>query len=474
MKRSSVHRPAGRRRGLALVGVVALVSLACTREANSPPALEGLNVLLVVLDTVGAEHVGFENPALHHTPNLDRLASEGVAFRRAYSPAPWTQPAVASLLTSQMPSTHGLISLFGVLDNEQWTLAELLRERGFETAGFISHRLLGARYGFAQGFDHYDEENIGGHRDITGATLTDAVIDWLDHRHGPAPFFVLAHYFDAHAVYHHHPEHDLTSGYEGLLRPGMDIWELRNKRSSLTAADVGYLVGLYDEEIAYTDFHVGRLLDHLRRLGLDETTLVIVVGDHGEEFMRHGWIGHTRTLYDELLHVPLVFRLPGVLAPREVDTPVSLIDVVPTVLALGDRPPTGVMWEGLSLWPLLDSEAQPGDAAAFERDLYAEVSFAPEFDRPRHLLEKAAYKTALRRGPLKLIHDLSSDRYELYDVSVDREELADLAGRDPEGSALRSRLLEWEATRGSEAAASSALSPSEQDLEQLRSLGYVE
>jgi arylsulfatase A-like enzyme len=448
-----------RRAGAALLGVVLWLVSSCARR-DAP------NFVLVALDTVGAEHLGYELDGARHTPNLDQLAGEGIVFRRAFSTAPWTQPSIASLFTSRMPSSHGVLRLRHVLSPEAETLAERLGDAGYETAGFVSHDLLQRRLGYAQGFGHWNQEHVGGHEAITSAELTDSAIDWLDARRGQSPFFLFVHYFDPHFVYQHHPAHDLTAGYAGPLEPGMDIWKLRNQRGQLTPEDLEYLVGLYREEIGFTDRHLGRLLRRLDTLGVAEDTVIVVVADHGEEFMRHGWIGHTRTLYDELLRVPLLVRLPGASPGREVRAPVSLLDVAPTLLELAGVP-ADPRADGISLVPFLTSDASPPS-----RDLYAEVSFeAP----PRDVHEEGTvFRTALIRGDLKLVHDLVTDRFSLYDRGVDPEELVDIADSHSDADSLRAALRAWEETRGSDSLGrAELLEPDDEELERLRALGYV-
>jgi arylsulfatase A-like enzyme len=441
-----------------MFGVALLLSSSCARR-------DGPNIVLIALDTVGAEHLGYEIEGAGHTPNLDRLAREGLTFRRAFSTAPWTQPSIASLFTSRMPSSHGVLRLRHVLSPEAETLAERLAEVGYETAGFVTHDLLQKKLGYAQGFEHWNQQHVGGHKAITSEGLTDSAIAWLDARGGGSPFFLFVHYFDPHFVYQHHPAHDLTAGYSGPLRPGMDIWALRNRRDQLTPEDLTYLVNLYREEIGFTDQHIGRLLRHLDTLGLEEDTVIVVVADHGEEFMRHGWIGHTRTLYDELLRVPLLIHHSGALVGREVPTSVSLLDVAPTLLELAGVPADPGA-QGTSLVPHLTGEAPPA------RDLHAEVSFeAPPRDKQE---EKTVFKTALIRGDLKLVHDLVTDEFTLFDRSVDPDELVDLAASHSDAEALQAALRAWEETRGSDSLGQAELlEPNDEELERLRALGYV-
>lgn len=445
--------------------------------AEEPAAdLRDANVLLIVIDTLGAEHVGAYAPGLDTTPRLDALAAGGVVFERAFAAAPWTQPSMAALLTGQYPSDTGVTGLGSPLPPEAHTLAEAMHAEGRTGYGVVSHLLLGKRFGWAQGMTELDESAVGGHSSISSPQVTDRALAMLS-RHvdlrGDQPFFMLAHYFDPHFDYLHHPEFDRTSGYEGRLRPGTGIGELRSVRHDLDAADVAYLVGLYREEVAFTDHHVGRLLDGLSGLGLTDDTLVIVTADHGEEFMRHGWLGHTLTLHDELVHVPMIWSLPGRLAPGRVATPVSLVDVMPT-LAAGLGLELESETAGVSLLPLL---TDAGGGTLEGRDLFAEVSFVasehwPSGDDRRHM----AFKTALMAGDTKLVHDVRGATWRAWDRGTDPLEMDDrYRDDDPALLTLRQRLTAWEQGRhaawGLQATPVSELD--DKTRERLKSLGYV-
>ena len=426
------------------------------------------NVVLVVVDTLGAEHVSCYGASDDTTPNLDRLASRGLRFERAYSTAPWTQPSIASLFTSTMPLRHGVRNLADRLHRGAKTLAEELRAAGLQTHGIVSHFLIDRNFGFAQGFQGYDARAVAGHDAITAAQVTDAALRWLE-QEAREPFFLFVHYFDPHFLYHHHAEFDRTEAYQGPLAPGMPIWDLRDMRPRLTAADVEYLVALYREEIAFTDHHLGRLLEFLERTGVDRRTLFVFTADHGEEFMRHGWIGHTRTLYDELLHVPLVLYQPGVVPPGVIAQPVSLLDVLPTVVDLLGIDAAGrEHWEGSSLAPLVRDPEQVRSGRA----IFAEVSFDPPFGDRERTAEKKAFHSALVLDGVKLIHDRLDDRWELYEHATDREELDDRWGDDPVRDAkLRRRLLDFEGSTARPERPGER--PNADELRRLRELGYA-
>jgi arylsulfatase A-like enzyme len=229
-------------------------------------------------------------------------------------------------------------------------------------------------------------------------------------------------------------------------------------------------VDLHHEEIAFTDEHIGRLLDGLDALGLRENTLVILTADHGEEFMERGWIGHTATLYDELVAVPLLMRLPGILPPGTVTDQVSLVDVLPTLVRDAPRRPAD--GTGRSLGPVLAGEHAPA------RDLYAEVTFwPPDTTLAIPTATNVVFKSALIAGDLKLVHDLRYERWELYDRASDPDEKRDLFGEGHAAEAgLVRRLADWEEPRraGWLRSNDDFPTPDPKTVERLRSLGYVQ
>jgi arylsulfatase A-like enzyme len=351
------------------------------------------NVLLVVVDTLRADHLGaygYERPT---SPNIDALASQGVLFSQVISQAPWTGASIASLLTGLYPSVHGFDvgvrwepapSSTGVmhpfrvqktLASHQATLAEVLRRSGYTTAGFASSVEASAIFGLAQGFDVYDDAHHGVSQAArrarrVGAETNRRVFRWLDA--GPVePFFLFVHYDDPRSPYRPPPGYadDFTASYEGALTPEEvpAIVESRGQAiTNLPEADLEYIVGLYDGEIRYVDTQVGRLLARLDELALSRELLVVLTSDHGEELLEHGSSSHGYTLYDEQLLVPLVMHWPGRLPVRRVEPQVRSIDVLPTILDLSGIDAGELPLQGSSLVSLIggDSEGAPQYAYA--------------------------------------------------------------------------------------------------------------
>jgi len=421
--------------------LAALIAAACAFGCARP---RPWNVVLVTLDTTRADRIGCYGDPTATTPNLDRLAAEGVRFARATSPAPMTLPAHTSILTGKYPPGHGVRDngLYA-LAQEQQTLAEILKAEGYATAAAIAGFPLVAAYGLDQGFDLYDDrlarprdrlfgpggqpqaQVFGHHR--RGALVNEVMLPWLE-RHAGGPFFAWLHYYDPH-----HPREPL---------PPYD---------QLHADDP------YAAEIAYADECLGAVLDRLQALGLWECTLIVVTADHGEGLGDHRESTHSYLVYEATQHVPLIVRAPDGRRGAVVDDPVSLVDIAPTVLdllGLEQRP----AMQGQSLVALLAGAPAPA------RPLYAET-LSPRLSHGWGELR------ALYQGRWKYIH---GPRPELYDLAADPGELANLVAAEP---ALAERLqAELASFLASHAAAGSAPAApiDEQSRQQLMALGYVD
>jgi len=443
-----------------LVYGILLVAMAAACSSESPEPSRP-NVVMIVLDTTRHDHLGSYGHSRDTSPAIDAFASDAIRFDRAYATAPWTKPTVASMFTGLYPSRHGLQIMEAALPDGLVTLAELLGERGYATAGVISHVLLDPRHGFAQGFDEYVEvvDAEDPHESISTGRVTDAALEILSGRDSGRPLFLFVHYFDPHYNYKRHPEYGFAPAQSGRLRGDESIYDLYELMPDMTPEEIEFIEAVYDEEIRHMDDGVGRLLGALEEtLGLDDT-LVVLAADHGEEFMTHGNIGHTITLYEDVMRVPLIVRPPGHQAGKTVvHTPVSLVSIVPTVLDLVGLDIEGLVTQGRPLISALDS----GDAPDQGSVIFCET------DEQRN-------KRAVIVGRDKLIRDEESGRIELYDIVADPDELEDLSkhrpGRVTELLVVLDQTIVW-AARGSIAADEVTLT--DEQREQLRSLGYVD
>ncbi|MBW2290118.1 MAG: sulfatase, partial [Deltaproteobacteria bacterium] len=389
------------------VCLAALLAVGCGAEPRPP------NFLFILVDTLRTDHLSAYGYERETSPALSRLVAGGVRFDRAYAAAPWTKPSVASMFTGQYPHRHGVNFVLDALPPEAVTVAERLSEAGYSTAGTVSHIFVAGKNGLDQGFDHYDSAEAGGHSHISTTGVTRRAIKLLE-GFGTDPFFLFVHYFDPHYEYRRHPEFGFAPESVGRLRGGEDIHDLRAMGADLSPEEVRFLRDVYDEEVRFTDDGIGVLLASLEAQGLADDTIVIVAADHGEEFFERGWLGHTRTVHEEVIRVPLVVRVPGDPGPgRVVTTPISLASLAPTILDFAGIVAPDGNFQVASLRPLLEGvdDAEPASVRS-------EVRYVV-LNRSNPQAEKAAFKYALIRDRYKLIKDFQAKRFELYDLFED-------------------------------------------------------
>ncbi len=449
---------------LILIASLAIFAGSCQRQVQIPN-LKDLNVLLIVVDTLGAKHLEAYNRELKNAPNITRLADEGVLFEQAYSAAPWTKPAISSIFTGKLPSQHNVRGIDDNLLDDQLTIAEIFKERGYKTAGRVSHTFISAKKGFSQGFDSYNVVPFKGnvHDVITSQEVTAEGLDWLKEQQAKKDgknFFMFLHYFDPHYTYQHHQEFDRSSHYKGPLTSGMYIRKLRELIPTLTPADIEYLVNLYHEEIAYTDFYIGKVLDYLKESGLADNTVVILTADHGEEFLEHGDIGHTVTLYDELVRVPLIISLPKYLRPHVVKENVSTMDILPTLMSL-DPVKLEYGFSGISLLDALTGK----QALSPIRDIKFEVDYQAGIQ---------AFKAGVKQDEFKLIHDKETKAWELHNLAVDPAELNNQKEVYPgDFERIKPSLQNFMDSQGATNGTRTEEQRTPEEIKQLKTLGYM-
>ncbi len=436
-----------------------LLALACA------PAGRPRGVILISIDTLRADHLGcygYERPT---TPALDRLAAEGVRFARATAPSPWTIPSHASMLTGLLPPGHGMLDFDRQLPPEVRNLGEILKGHGFESAAFININYLLPASGLTRGFDRvvYHPTRGEGGVQTRSAPRAVATVEEALARSDERPFFWFVHTFDVHTDYRPDAAHR-----EAFVRPydgGLDgstktLNRVRQGELAASAEDIAHARDLYDAGIRQLDDVLGGLFAFLEETGLADETLVVVTSDHGEEFLEHGSVLHGRTLYDEVIRVPLLIRGPGVPRGRVVEQPVQLVDVVPTLLALLGLPPAPDL-DGRDLSRLWSAGGGPAPEA-----VVAEAAPWKLWTGSR------AHFVSVTLGDHKLIHELESGESRLFDLARDPGERHDLAAEQPERVA--ELLAEVEAYRARERAAAGERPLSEEQIEQLRALGYAQ
>jgi arylsulfatase A-like enzyme len=445
-----------------------------------------LNVLVITIDTLRADHLGCYGYARPTSPRLDSFAADAVLFEKVFCQSPETLPSHTSIFTGMYPRTHKAISHESVVDKKITTLAEVLDGRGYATGAIISSHVLDAKYGLDQGFKTYEaihymfsdrkrEEMNQREEDPT----TDEALAWL-RTNKEARFFLWIHWFHPHRPYSPPPRYrEIFAGnYSGPAAEDQNDWTMKawREQTALPPEDIAYMRGLYDGEVAFTDVQVGRVLDELASLGVAKNTLVVVTADHGEILYEHEfYFGHDIALYDECTMIPLIMRIPGVKAVhRRIGNLVQSIDILPTILgALGIAGPSEI--EGKSLLPLIEGAAGAGDQYAF-----SETFPFPEKCPPRHAVRTAGAKLIWREERSGAI----SKQY--YDLAADPGETKNLAAGPPttvaapagiqgpgEAARLDGLLADWIRSGGLHPAPIPSAAESGR-YKILKSLGYVD
>jgi arylsulfatase A-like enzyme len=386
-----------------------------TREVGAPvPGRPVKNVVLYLIDTLRADKLQPFNPRSRvRTPGLARFVEQAAVMIGAHTQENWTKPSVATLLSSLYPWQHNAVTTEAVVPAAVRMLPELLGERGFYTGAFIANGYVSDRFGFRQGWSTYRNYVREGRRNAAQYVAAD-VLEWLDARPTDKPFFLYVHTIDPHVPYK--PPRSFLEMYDpdpysGVVDFSGDnelLEKIKAGRIPLGPRDRQRLEALYDGEISYHDVHFNAILEGLRRRGLEDDTMFIIVADHGEEFWDHGSVGHGHSVYEELLRVPMVVKLPGTtFGAVRIDDAVGLVDVMPTVLeALGQPLPPDLA--GTSFLPLLRGE--PADAPR------ATVSGFMEGWRT---VVVGRYKLIHRTIERMMVHDLAADPGEQTDIAAE-------------------------------------------------------
>lgn len=464
-------------RSIPLALILFLLAGCAAREDPSSEPLAG--VVLIVLDTLRADHVssyGYDRPT---TPSIDALAARGVSFDQVRSSAPWTLPSVAALLTGEDPQRA-----FGGQAEIRSSLVERLRDAGVATAAVTEGGYVSREFGFDRGFESYREEEGAVQLLEAGEKPADPALGEIGlqrvfdgaraflRENLRRPFFLLVHTYEPHVPYTNHRfAAGLDPGRIGRVFRIEHLAGIRSGRITPTAAEKEYVTALYDGDIAAADAQVGALVEELRELGLEERVAVIVTSDHGEELgggYPSGLFDHGHSLRDNLLRTPLVVRDPRAHARgRHVATQVGLVDVMPTVCEL-----LGVEIDpslpGRSLVPSLEGREQP-DQIVF--------SSATKRGPYRVSVCDGRYKLIAVRGPAPegenpLLREVPAEQ--LYDLVDDPRETRNLVAERPRLAATLREALDrrfGDASSDDEFEVQETQDPALQ--ERLRSLGYT-
>lgn len=454
------------------------------------------NILLVLIDTLRADHLGTYGYSRPTSPNIDAFAKESVLFEQAFSQSSWTKPAMASLLTGHFPSMHQTNLEQQKLPESETIVTQLLRDQGYQTAVLSGNPWITPDYGFGRGVDHfysiYDErfarvtlfmnalkrlsKQMGSRNWVynrvkllvqgeLSTTARDEVLTteasrWLDANH-ERPFYMHVHYMSPHHPYDPPPPFDKwvpdKSAKPMTYYPKKSYFPF-DEGQAISDAQREDMIARYDGDILFADTVFQKLVDKLKALGILDDTIIVVMADHGEEFYEHKNWGHGQGLYNELIHIPLIIRYPKAFQPGRIKTPVMSVDVVPTMLEMASAPPKATA-AGKSLVPLAKGETVPRNPQAFSELIY-------RFGATRSVVD----------DKYKLIHKQQDERVatEMYDLATDYPEQKNLAQQDTaEAGKLQTQMadtLKW----ADEHKATAAEAKIDDEMgKRLKALGYL-
>ncbi len=416
------------RPGLAAAAVTVALSLLLTGCENQSvgkedgdaarrilvPRVEKPNILIWLVDTLRADHLSTYGYERETSPNLDAFARDAVVFENAYAPAPWTKPSTASLLTGLYPKRHRAVAYYGRLTGRR-LLGEYLQDRGYATCAISANPWMDPKWGFGPGFDRF-VGTADGYASARAGQMANTLLDHLGAVPNE-PFFVYVHTMDPHEVYRAPAPYNTKWGPALNPRAPRPMETLKPPRGLVRA-----YIDAYDGEISYSDAEFGRVMDELKQRGLYEDMLIIYTADHGEAFFEHGLGSHGHSLFEYLMHVPLVIKFPGnAQSGHRVTERASLNDVVPTLLAYLDIDPADQL-DGVDLVDLVAGNG-PQDRPLFFQTDHTLSCFDPPM---RSILD------GVRLGNFKYITQQSPAQREfLFDLVADPQEKTNLINSDP-------------------------------------------
>lgn len=444
------------------------------------------NILIILVDTLRADHTGFSGYSRNITPFLDTLADESLVFTNTFSQAPHTPPSVASLLTGEYPSHHGLVTACEW--KKEHSLVKVLKEVGYDTVAFSANPIINSENGYDEGFDVFV------HRpEAISEILINEFFTWLGTRNSDKPFFAYLHLMDPHDSY------DAPPPFNGTLDPGYprrfftswiydvtlhdinyesdpdsvgwidenEIYKLVQEQSDkeFSRRDLDNLIAFYDEEIAYTDDSLRRMFDVLKRNNSLNNLTVVFTADHGESFLEHGFMEHGTTLYDEALHVPLFFWDNGkTFKPGRDTSIVETVDIMPTIFNA----------VGINAFPEIDGRSLVGKSLGISKKQATGATYSSTWYGRSFRQKKDITKFAVRTEKYKFIYTPDPLLYELYDLETDKHEKSNLLTSngnttpDEIGLLLENyvKSFDWMKEEGT-------LKDNPKMLKDMKSLGYV-
>jgi arylsulfatase A-like enzyme len=497
------HRVSGRgalclrglhRRALFLSLLITGLLIGGCADDNRVPELQNVPVVVFVMDTLRADRLGTYGYPRPTSPNIDALAGQSVLFEQAYSTAPWTLPSMTSLITSTFPCEHDMVSSIRTMNHSVMTFAESLQQSGYYTGGYYANVYVGPNRGLSRGYDNLIDRTYVPRQQLY-KDLPNQVRNFLaevpDRR-----FLLYLHMMEPHdpylvpQIYSHefgYVDSDLKRriGETIVKNNVVALIDWQAAQTSMPAEILARQVGLldeleayrkpmnqlYDASVAWADEVVGSIIEVLKEEGVWDEALFIFLSDHGEEIGEHGSWGHRNSVYEELTRVPLLIHFPGnEMAGRRIDTPVSLVDVMPTVLDYLGLADLCRQCRGQSLLKLAGGLQSNVKNITF----HSVRQNVEDFFKP---LKESRGDTnvSMRQGNWKGIWNSDQEQLELYDLDLDSGETENVAHRYPElAGNFEKQARTWlRECQGRRMETGDGVPPDPQVFEQLRSLGYV-
>ncbi len=443
-----------------------LFRLSAPRRARVTQRTRRPNIILYLVDTLRADHLGCYGYSRPTSPNIDAFAAEATLFSSMFAQSSWTRTSIASLFTGLDPLTHGTTDRLAALSDTVLLLPEILQEVGYQTAGVITNGNISPQFGFDRGFDSFEvlaEKSDTAEFHQLSDRVNDSAFSWLATRNEDRPFFLYLHTTDPHGPY------APRSPYREAFAPSVadadvgtiDMLRAVKRKGAVVPPRLAQdFAALYDAEIAFNDNEFGLLIRHLKELGLYASTLIVFTSDHGEEFLDHGFWEHGASLFNEQLHIPFILTLPqGMGKGVRVAANVAHIDLLPTLLEfLGE--PVSESLQGRSLLPLIAA----GETASPRPPAFGHLNI-DSFDLESVILDHR-----------KLIRDLKSSKsnLRLYDLSADWGERKDLRDQQPIWAGYLLSLLKYRREIGGEGAVAFEAEIDDDLRQRLEALGYLD
>lgn len=405
--------------------------LIATKSVLDCEGLDEANILLIVLDAANPSRMSCYGYERETTPVIDRIADDGILFSRAYAQASWTVPSIASLFTSTVPITHKVWNRNRLLSDKAYTLAEALKERNFQTCALTATSSASSLHNLLQGFDRQMElykwapERLKSGKRLGVVWAEDFISpaeEWIQ-KNRNKKFFMYMHYIQPHTPYNPPSpfREAFVKEYSGSVKIRRPIAPNFMDKKALNQSDRLFIDAMYDSNLKYVDFQLGEILEFLKKSGVYDNTMIFITADHGEAFLEHGEFGHSSSLYEEEIRIPLIVKFPercGLKGIR-LEALVQSIDIMATLLDIQGMTERTKSLQGKSLIPLLS-----GAGGEINRFIFASLSSASEEDGTKaDALSDGKYKLISQKGGY-LFFDLAEDPGEKRNIFFDRPILA--------------------------------------------------